>query len=224
LEPKRLQMIRSFSETRLGREIEAFFIDRVAAPRVPRRLLDPVPLPDIATMIKTCQRTHYGDRDRAILGSLLETGCRASEFVSLNIGDVNPDTGAVRVRNGKGNKERITVMGDGCLALLARYLRHRAGAQPKDPLWLSQRGSRLTYEGLRSIVRRRSARAEVPEPQLHAFRRAFALESLRRHMDPYTLMRLMGHEDMDTLRRYIKQTESDLLLERDRLGLVDDLL
>jgi site-specific recombinase XerD len=38
---------------------------------------------------------------------LLDTGCRASEFVALDIGDVDLDTGCVMVRCGKGGKDRV---------------------------------------------------------------------------------------------------------------------
>jgi integrase/recombinase XerD len=63
-------------------------------------------------MLKTCERrTFTGDRDRALLLSLLDTGCRASEFVALNVSDVNLHSGAVLVRAGKGGKTRTTFVG-----------------------------------------------------------------------------------------------------------------
>jgi integrase/recombinase XerD len=63
-------------------------------------------------MLKTCERrTFTGDRDKALLLSLLDTGCRASEFVALNMSDENLHTGAVLVRAGKGGKTRTTFVG-----------------------------------------------------------------------------------------------------------------
>jgi site-specific recombinase XerD len=58
----------------------------------------------------------------------------------------------------------------------------------------------------------------------HAFRRAFALASLRGGMDVYSLQRLMGHADLSVLRRYLAQTEGDLQAAHQKAGPVDRLL
>ncbi|NLE75692.1 MAG: tyrosine-type recombinase/integrase, partial [Chloroflexi bacterium] len=80
---------------------------RVRPPKLPQEPLEPVPLPDVQAMLRTCERkTFAGDRDRALLLALLDTGLRASEFVALDLGDVNLTTGAALVRSGKGGKSR----------------------------------------------------------------------------------------------------------------------
>jgi integrase/recombinase XerD len=80
------------------------------------------------------------------------------------------------------------------------------------------------YGGLRQIIRRRAEKAGIDPPPLHAFRRAFALASLRGGMDVYSLQRLMGHADLSVLRRYLAQTEADLQAAHERAGPVDHLL
>jgi len=108
--------------------------------------------------------------------------------------------------------------------LLPRYLRHR-GDQPEDAtLWATSEAKRLTYSGLVSMLRRRSKKAGVPAPMPHAFRRAFAILSLRNGADVYSLQRLMGHSDLQVLRRYLKQTDADLGEAHRRTGPVDNLL
>ena len=55
-------------------------IRKVEAPRVLQKPLDPLPLADLKAMLSTCQRrTFTGDRDRAILLTLLDTGSRTPE-------------------------------------------------------------------------------------------------------------------------------------------------
>lgn len=68
---------------------------------------------------------------------------------------------------------------------------------------------RLSYDGLRVIIHRRSVEAKVEEPSLHDFRRAFALAKLRNGIDDYFLAKLMGHEGITVLQRYLKQTYQD---------------
>jgi len=200
-------------------------IDKVHPLKLPQEPLQPIPLEHLQAMLRTCERrTFTGDRDRAILLALLDTGCRAGEFLALNLGDVDLDTGAVLVRRGKGGKARSVFLGAKTRREVVRYLRHRPDAGPSDPLWVTVGGQRLTYAGLRQVVRRRAELAGVAVPSLHGFRRAFALLSLRQGMDVYSLQRLMGHADLSVLRRYLAQTQEDLQRAHERCGPVDNLL
>ena len=184
-----------------------------------------MPLTDLKAMLASCERRSFtGDRDRAILLALLDSGCRASELTALNIGDVNLSTGTVIVREGKGGKRRATFLGAKARQGLLRYLRHRPDVKSVDPLWVTRAGGRLSYWGLRQIVRRRADKAEVPTPSLHSFRRAFAILSLRSGTDLVTLQRLLGHADLSMLRRYLKQTEDDLRAAHEKHGPVDQWL
>jgi len=56
---------------------------------------------------------------------------------------------------------------------------------------------------------------------MHMFRRAFAFESLRNGADIYALQKLMGHADIQVLRRYLAQTEDDLKQTHHRTSPVD---
>jgi integrase/recombinase XerD len=200
-------------------------VRKVRPPKVPVEPLEPIALADLKRLLETCERKDFiGDRDRTILLSLLDTGCRAAEFVALNVGDLNLATGAVRVREGKGGKFRTVFVGHKARREIVRYLRYRGGPGAGEPLWLTVEGTRLTYGGLRQIVRRRAARVGLPEPGLHSFRRAFALACLRNGVDLISLQRLMGHADLSILRRYLAQTDADLQAAHQRGGPVDNLL
>jgi len=76
--------------------------------------------------------------------------------------------------------------------------------------WLTDEGERLTYWGLNEVISRRAKAAKVQKPRLHDFRRDFALNFLRNGGDIFTLQRLLGHADLQVLRRYLAQTEGDL--------------
>ncbi|MHB0859329.1 MAG: tyrosine-type recombinase/integrase [Anaerolineae bacterium] len=188
--------------------------------------LAPVPLDDLRQMLATCtHRCLADDRDRALLLFLLDTGCRRAEVLALNLGDVDLGSGSVAVRRGKGGKARMTFLGAKARKALAGYLRYRRGAGLAEPLWTTtQGGMRLSYGGLREIMRRRAKAAGVPAPGLHAFRRAFALNALRAGIDLVSLQRLMGHTTLDILRRYLAQTDADLQLAHAGAWPVDRLL
>jgi integrase/recombinase XerD len=184
-------------------------IRKVKAPKVGIEPLEPVSLDDISTMVDTCQKSTYlGERDKAILFCLLDTGARAQEFLDVNLEDINLVTGSMLIRQGKGRKPRTVFLGAKSRKAVRTYLKQRSDSN--NALWVTESGERLTYSGLRGIVRRRAETAGLKEPSLHSFRRAFAINMLRAGVDIYSLQELMGHADLQVLRRYLKQTNEDI--------------
>jgi integrase/recombinase XerD len=200
-------------------------ISKVDAPKVPEEIKAPLNLEHLRKMLATCTtRNLVNDRDRAVLLCLLDSGCRASEFVALRVSDVDLIDGAVTVRRGKGGKDRTVILGAKSRAALGRYLRRRPGVGPNDPLFARTDEAPLTYWGLWQIVRRRAKAAKVAMPGLHAFRRTFALLSLRGGMDLESLRRILGHRDLSVIKRYLAQTKDDLRRAHEKSGPVDNLL
>jgi site-specific recombinase XerD len=184
-------------------------IKKVKAPIVPLEPLDPVSIETIKAMLGTCKRGQLSDaRDKASLLVLLDTGMRLAEFLALNVDDVDPITGMILIRSGKGRKPRNVYLGDRSRQILRRYVKERRDYNPA--LWVSRSGERLTETGLRMMLRRRAAQAGVSAPSPHDFRRAFAIERWRAGVDILTLSKLMGHTSLQVLNRYLKQIGEDL--------------
>lgn len=197
--------------------------------------LDPVPLENVSAMIAQCTpRTFTGERDKALLYMLLDTGVRHEELTNLAVDDVNLEAGSVLVREGKGGKSRTVFVGMKARRALINYLRYRDspfishmrrkhGMTVTDALWLTDEGTPLTKSGIRQIVMRRARQAGVPEPGMHEFRRAFAVNSLRNGMDVITLQRLLGHSTLAVINRYLKLVSDDLKRSHEKFGVVDRL-
>ena len=197
-------------------------VGKVRAPKVGLEPLEPVDIEAVTAMIDTCQRgTLMGERDRAFMLFLLDTGIRAGELVAINLNELNPITGEVLIRKGKGRKPRTAFLGAKARKAVRAYLQQRRDTS--TALWISRTGERLTYWGLTMIMRRRAARAGVHPPELHAFRRWFALTCLRAGIDAYSLQELMGHADLQIMRRYLKQTHQDFREAHHRASPVDNL-
>jgi integrase/recombinase XerD len=77
-------------------------------------------------------------------------------------------------------------------------------------MWITNNAERLTYIGLRKVIIRRANQAGINAPTLHSFRRAFAINMLRAGVDVFSLQKLMGHADLQVLRRYLAQTTEDI--------------
>jgi site-specific recombinase XerD len=199
-------------------------IRKVNAPKVPIEPIEPVSLDTVGQMLKSCKKGSFaGDRDVAILLCLLDTGARANEFLNINIEDINQVRGDILIRQGKGHKPRTVYIGKQSKRALRRYLSSRRDQNPA--LWVTHPrygSARLSYAGLSEVLTRRAADAQVEEPSLHDFRRAFALSMLRNGIDIFTLAKLMGHEGISVLQRYLKQTNMDTEEAHRRAGPVDN--
>jgi len=195
---------------------------KVKPPKVDVEPLEPVPLEHIRAMLDTCERGKFtGERDRAILLFLLDSGVRAGELLALDREDVDILTGDVLIRKSKSRKPRAVFLGRQARRALRAYLKIREDMA--RALFVTDEGERLKMSGLRQIMVRRARRAGVPVPSLHSFRRAFALTMYRAGVDLLTIQRLLGHSDLSLLERYIKQNAEDLRSAHERGSPVDNL-
>jgi site-specific recombinase XerD len=196
-------------------------IKKVKAPKMGIEPLEPVDAGIVKAMMDVCSNSLTGLRDKALMLFLLDTGVRASELVSISLEDVDPIKGEVLIKVGKGRKPRTVFLGSKSRKALRAYLKHRQ--DHSNALWITDEEERITYWGVRMIMKRRANKAKVKTPELHAFRRWFALACLRSGMDVYSLQELMGHADLQVLRRYLKQTNQDIREAHHRANPVDNI-
>ena len=195
-------------------------IRKIKAPRVATEPLDPIPQENVKAMMQTCNRSFLDYRDKAILLGLLDTGARASEFLDLDLADVNQVSGEVLIRQGKGRKPRTVYFGAKTRRAIRAYLKCRHDDLPA--LWVTDKGDkRLEYFGLRTVIHKRAKLAKVKPYGAHAFRRQFAISMLRAGVDLATLARLMGHSSVHVLLRYLKQIPDDMQAAHLKAGPVD---
>ena len=195
-------------------------MDKVPMPRIDRRILPSFTEGEVVRLLHACQTV----RDEAIVLCLLDTGCRASELVGLDGADVDLASGELRVRHGKGRKDRIVFLGQRARARLADYYAACGTPNEHAPVFASQtRGKRLTPSGLHQLLKRLGTQAGVGHCAPHTFRRTFAIWCLRNGMDIFRLARLMGHADISVLRQYLYLVKDDLRLAHAQFAIVDRL-
>jgi len=195
-------------------------VAKLSAPRVENRAPEIYSQEQLKKILNGCRNS----RDRALVLLLLDTGLRRQEAYNLCGDDVNLETGAVMVRQGKGKKDRLTFAGAKTRRALARYYMETRTPGPGQRLWVSMNdGTDLSFDGFVLIFRRLSDRIGFPV-RPHSFRRTFATESLRRGLPLETLRVLMGHADMSVMRRYVRLLPEDLRDAQRQFGVVDGML
>lgn len=191
-------------------------MSKLQAPKVSADPQPGISLANIQKMIDACAGGMNEQRDRTILLVLLDCGARAFEVLAVKLADVDLLTGEVTIKKGKGGKSRVAFLGQRARKELRKYLKTREGLTPNATLFATDEGNALTYSGLRQILRRAANRAGVEEPGAHDFRRAFCLALLRQGVDLVSISRLMGHQDINLIRRYANQNTEDLKIAHNR--------
>ncbi|MDX1943970.1 MAG: site-specific tyrosine recombinase XerD [Pirellulaceae bacterium] len=150
----------------------------------------------------------YWRRDRALLELLYATGCRASEVSHLQLRDLHLDE-RYCLAHGKGNKDRLTPLGDAAIAAIKDYLAEerpeQASAARAPPPWLllSRSGKRLRREAIWSLVKRYVRRSGVNgDVSPHTLRHSFATHVLAGGADLRQVQELLGHSSIATTQIY----------------------
>jgi len=145
-------------------------------------------------------------RDRALLETMYACGLRASEAVSLELGELDLEAGVLRTR-GKGSKERLVPVGSRALEALEAWL--HAGRPPlvgdrdERRVFVNMRGGGLTRQGLYKIVRRHARSAGLADRMSpHTLRHTFATHMLAGGCDLRSLQEMLGHADIATTQVY----------------------
>lgn len=174
---------------------------KVKLPKVVERLPSVLSKGQIKGLYNACET----DREKAVLLFLLDTGCRASEFCSLNVSHLDGDT--VTIRDGKPRRDRLCYLSERTQRALRMYI-HSYSVQ-RGHLWRSENGgARLKPNGLAQLLGRLGERADVHVTP-HKLRRTFVTTLLKAGVNVFTLMKLSGHRDIDSLKPYVRLADND---------------
>ena len=162
-------------------------------------------------------------RERALLMATYGGGLRVSEVVRLRVSDIDAQRGMIRIEQGKGRKDRYTLLGTRLLAELRHYWQvyrptlpwlfpQRHKAAPLDP---------STAQKIYYAAKRRAGITKAGG--IHALRHAFATHLLEAGTDLPTLQQLLGHDSVTTTMRYVHVARSRVAAQGSPLdGLLGD--
>lgn len=170
---------------------------------------------ELLKLFESCNReTPLGVRDYSMLLFFYATGARREEVQSLSMSQLNIQTKIGRVRFfGKGAKERMVTFGAEVVDALRQWFvtREQVGVIDNDAVWVGvgprQKGLRMSVKGVDEMLRRRVEKLKLPPKGLHALRVSFATDMYDAGEQIEVIQQLMGHENIETTRRYIVVSE-----------------
>lgn len=162
-------------------------------------------------------------KHRTLLYTLYAAGLRLSEALSLRAEDIDSSRGVIRVRHGKGNKDRYTILAPSLLKALRAYWR---AWQPKEwmfPRWNSEK--QLSTGAAQRVCFRTRKKAGIKKSVTpHTLRHCFATHLLEAGIDLRTIQVLLGHTSISTTSRYLRVAVDGLCASHKETDLLKSVL
>ncbi len=154
-------------------------------------------------------------RHRLAILLLYGSGLRVSELTTVEIRDVDLERGLLRVQQGKGRKDRLTLVSPSLYGDLRWAMAERSA---DEVLLCSLQGGPWSVRTVQAFVRRAGERAELPHRVTpHSLRHAFATHLLESGTDLRVIQELLGHSDIRTTTRYTHLRDPTKLVVRSPL-------
>lgn len=175
--------------------------------KVPKRLPQVLTREEVARLFARCRDL----RSRTLLMTKYAAGLRLSEVCALRLSDIEsaPDRMCLKVRQGKGGKDRYTLLSPRLLEALRVYWR---AVRPHDFLFPNRSGDGPLYDqtAQRLYHAARTAAGIENRGGIHTLRHSFATHLLEAGVDLHTIQRLLGHGHVSTTMRYLHLARAHL--------------
>ena len=194
--------IKFLYKTTLNREE---VVERIRYPKAKKTLPVVLDLAEIKTMLSVMENLKH----RALLTITYSAGLRVSEAAKLKVTDIDSKRMMVRVQQGKGRKDRYSILSQTALELLRQYWRQY---RPKEWLFEGQKeGTHMCYTSIRNIFIEAKQRAGIIKPaSVHTLRHSFATHLIEAGTSLHHVQLLLGHRSPTTTTVYLHVSKMNL--------------
>lgn len=204
----------------VGRPVNYQLIPRV---KIVRSLPDIMSQDEIQALFDACDDgTKMGLRDKAILMTMYGSGLRLSEVTNLKGSDIYASSGKIKVRFGKGQKDRFTLLSKSHLQVLTDYWHTTKPSTAEGWLFINRSGIKISPRAIQDIFTKRLKFAGLAHKPYtpHTLRHNFATDMLNAGVDVCTIKELLGHTHIQSTTFYLHLLDFEEGLESplDRLG------
>lgn len=179
---------------------------RIPRTKVRKRLPEVLDVSEINALIQVTKNVKH----RTILMTIYAAGLRVSEAANLKIGDIDSKRMQLRIQQGKGNKDRYTILSEVNLSQLRTYWK-----EYRPETWLfpgCTLNKAISTRTIQKVFENSKLKAGITKNvTVHSLRHSFATHLLEAGTDIYHIQRLMGHSSAKTTSVYIHLKQEDLL-------------
>ncbi|MCL5407763.1 MAG: tyrosine-type recombinase/integrase [Candidatus Thermoplasmatota archaeon] len=175
-------------------------LGHLSAPKRPQTVPNYLMNDEVTAIIMNCRNL----KERLIVKLLVYTGIRVSELCSIRIQDIDINSKTLKIRNGKGDKDRLVVFSEKVVPDLRLYLMGvRDGRGKGDFLFPTSKSRKISPVTIERVVRDIVKRSGIPKKITpHTFRHTFATSLLRNGADLRIIQLLLGHSSISTTQIY----------------------
>jgi len=202
-------------------------VNRLKNLRLPKatiRIMEPLTSEEIRKIMSSINRKSYsGERNHAVLVTLLDSGLRASELASITLSNLNLKDGYIRI-TGKGGKERIVPIGKFVQMELLHYIekiRPQVYGDDCNNLFLAQSGRPMTPNTVKMIFSKLARSSGVRRLHAHLCRHTFAVNYLLNGGDIFSLREILGHTTLEMVNHYLHFTSSQITAQHHKYSPMD---
>ncbi|WMN10849.1 site-specific integrase [Marivirga salinae] len=167
-----------------------------ARPAKEDRLPEVLSKQEVINMIGKC----YNLKHKCIVSLLYSAGLRRSELLNLKITDIDSGRMSILIRQSKGKKDRISILGNSVLKDLRAYFQ---SYRPKVFLFEGAQGQQYSSTSVSKIVKKAAMRSAIKKHVTpHMLRHSFATHLLEAGTDLRYIQSLLGHNSSNTTEIY----------------------
>lgn len=188
-------------------------LDDVRPPRFPRKLPKALTTEQCRAVLSAAKQLHWkshyvGRRALALVATVLYAGLRRNELLELALSDVDLAEGTIRIRKGKGEKERVAYIPPPLGSILRSYLRSRGQSTQIQFFLGSRKNAPLGLRALRNTFDTIAQDVGFPCSP-HRLRHSFVTQMLKCGIPLQAASELAGHASVVTTMGYVRLWSED---------------
>ena len=210
-----LASIRSFYQYLMRvKKIKHDPTENIQSPKVEKRVPSVLTSEEVEKLLSQPKDVDLkGTRDKAMLEVAYATGMRVTEIISLNVDDVDLDSGFISCKS--ANRQRNIPLGSISIAALREYIRDARPIMIKNDdetsLFVNVNGKRLTRQGFWKIVKYYKEQAHIEKDITpHILRHSFATHLLQNGAELKAIQTMLGHSDISSTQVYTQFQDEGL--------------
>jgi site-specific recombinase XerD len=196
-----INAIKFYYEQVLGRPVRTYYVQR---PKKEKILPNVLSEQEVLLILNSTENIKH----KAILSLIYSAGLRRGELINMKINDIDSKRMYVIIRQGKGRKDRYSILSEKVLELLRRYVRQY---KPVEWLFEGQFGGQYGVSSIQHILKDAVAASKIRKKvTVHTLRHSFATHLLEHGVDIRYIQELLGHQSSKTTEIYTHITHRGL--------------
>jgi integrase/recombinase XerD len=196
-----INSIKFYYEKVLRRPTQEYYLQR---PRTSKKLPEVMSMAEVASILRSVDNIKH----RCILYLIYSGGLRLGEVTNLKMTDIDPGRMMIKIRQGKGKKDRYTLLSDKALELLRLYIQEYT---PSEWLFQGTEGGKYSDRSVQEIFHKAVRKAGIKKlATVHTLRHSFATHLLEQGTDIRYIQDLLGHGNIKTTLIYSHVTRKGI--------------